>query len=388
VNSPKTMIPNPATSRGFSLLEVMIASSILLFAIGGVTSFIGQMNKSKKYDRLKDVQELLGSRIKTTLSSPSHLLYSLSRHETNPTIARCLLGIKDKNPHPCEGLNDPKNPKIFGLYQVTGSKGTQGVLITTPEKGMPIFYDIDGNLCKKQKDLCTFQAKSWFWIQCGKDDSKCSLGPTQVFFTYQITGQGFAPYPKKKKPLPPLSLLQILGPNRFSQCSEPNSKEHHGFLVGHDDRGFPLCRCLYPFVKESEETDPVTKRLIPRCRLLGESELACNSQDKSFLRGFRSKEDKKEALCMDRDTAFDCAPMPMGESCPKNSWITRMASTSCSYVCEFAMDGKDHKCELNWNLIDRAAEPQSLEDSGVFPDFICPISEVYCCQPSQYEEKK
>lgn len=399
------------SKSGFSLMEVMIAVSILGIAILGTSGFLGQVLKSKRKDRLRQTQEIIAASLKNSMRSPSHILYSITRHDVNPTLAKCLLGIKQSNGSSvCPMAMDPKKPISFGLYEVTNSDGTKGKLLSSPEQGQPIYYDINGEFCTNLKDNCIFEAKTYFYVSCDRTkDPSCSNGATQLFFSYQIEqkipikslGAKLPPYPRVPI-VTPLNAVQILGPHRFSKCggdvskldeksgnfSKDYAKGHFANLVGYDNTGNPICKCLYPFVKESEETDPITGMVTPVCRLLTKQELSCDDSnaETAYLRGFKSSDDAKEAICVNQDDAFDCESMLLGDDCPTGSWITTQVATSCIFVCEFVPDMDVHTCEISWEF-PHPAGPGQLEDDHVFPDFVCENRDLYCCQPTQFSEK-
>ena len=402
--------PLKGRQRGFSFIEVMVAVTILGIVIAATTSFFGQVQKSKRKNRLRQTQERLAAMIRNSVKSPSHVLYSITRHDINPTLSYCVLGVGQAEDRSyCGRAKNRKHPVPFGLYQVSSGDGSKGDQISSGEKGARVFYDLDGNVCNsKSKDGCVLEARTSFYVTCNdRSDPKCIRGVNQVFFQYQIVqvkkvrafGQSLPPYPKKPRVIP-LTAVQILGPHRYNKCGGQTDrlkgdasqgdrfagkfgKGHFGNLVGYDNSGNPICKCLYPFVLESEKKDPVTGMITPVCRLLSKEELACTSDSEyMYLRGYKGDDNIKAAVCVDAESAFDCTELVSGDTCPTTAWLTTLTGSSCTFSCEF-VPNKQHICGVEWDTRQFVAAPTHNEgDDQVFADFYCYHEEKYCCEPA------
>lgn len=401
--------------RGSGLIEVIVAVVILTIAVAATSQFFGSVFKEKKKDRLRQTQQALASSIASSIKSPSDLLYSITRHDINPTLAYCVLAISQSNSNgntvsACSLARDEKKPVPFALFQVTNSDGSEGTQITSSERSQKSYYNVDGKPCSTLgQSSCVFEASTFFYVACNKtSDPMCINGVEQIFVGYQVSqvrpidslGKSLPAFPKVPK-FAPLTASQVLGPNRYSKCgadtarlkgdstasksfSQKYQKGNFANLVGYDSAGKPICKCLYPFVEEGKEKDPQTGLTTPVCRLLTEKELGCKDQSGAYLRGFQSEDNSKTSICVDSENAFDCVKLVAGDICPLGAWVTDLSHTFCMFSCEFTPKPK-HTCSITFSTKTFLSVPTSdPKDEEVFTDISCSISEKYCCQPSMY----
>ncbi|NRA45007.1 MAG: type II secretion system protein [Oligoflexales bacterium] len=426
------------SQKGVSITEVIVALSIIGIAIAASNTYFGQVSKGKRKARLRDVQRRIATVIKNSLKSPADIYYTVSRHDKNPTLAGCVLGVA----LPGEtGLNctkalkknvvNPLNPvqHEFGLFKITNASGIDGKALTNPERGKKVYYDINGKICDEEDDeRCAFEADTDFFVTCNRDSSEfdseedqvevdpdCHKGATQVFFSYQVRqksgkfsllGKEIPPYPKVRR-YTSMSTTQILGPHRFSECgsgvpdlqefdsasdrasfSSEFSEGFYATLVGYDEYGKAKCECVYPFVRVTERRDPKTGLMVPVCRILAKDELACNEDQ--YVRGVRdvdrdeSGKGRKDLICVGEDSAFDCAVMGVYDDCPDGAWITQVSRNNCEFACEHKPD-QVRTCTFQWFSSAGDSVPQEDDlDENVFGDFACIDRQLYCCQPSRY----
>ena len=415
------------SQNGVSITEVIVALSIIGIALAASNTYFGQVAKDKRKTRLRDVQRRIASVIKNSLKSPADIYYSVSQHGKNPGLAACVLGVALPGHL---GLNctevlkktivNPLNPQqhTFGLFKVTDASGTSGKALTHPERGSPVYYDINGDYCEEDEaKKCAFEAETDFYVTCDKSsDPNCLKGATQVFFSYQVKqvsetflnlGKSIPPYPKVRK-YTSMSTTQILGPQRFSECGsgvpelddfDPQSignfsneftKGFYATLIGYDEYGKARCECVYPFVRVTEARDPKTGLLVPVCRLLGEEELACDAGDGKYVRGIMdvdrdgAGEGHKELICVGEDAAFDCGVMGVYDDCPAGAWITQISRNNCEFSCEYVAN-QVRTCTFFWHHSTGDSVPQADDmDEGSFGEFTCIDRQTYCCQPSRY----
>jgi len=203
-----------------------------------------------------------------------------------------------------------------------------------------------------------------------------------------------------------MSATQILGPHRFSDCGSGAplleefdsgladnlrgdrfrsefSSGYYATLVGYEESGKPICKCVYPFVKVGEEHDPKTNSVVPVCRMMTDQELAC-SGDKSYIRGIRYKEENKELICVSDEQAFNCSPYdpgPTAKGCPAGTWLNRYLMGECEFTCDYISD-QNRKCEVEWLV---GVPMPSTDDEGAFPYFECDKKILECCKLTQYQ---
>lgn len=403
------------SQEGVSVVEVLVALTIMTIAIAASNAYFGEFANKKRKNRLRDVQQRIASVLHNSLKSPADIYYSVSRHDRNPSLAACLLGVTlPGNP----GLNCTEVRRIagsqqhtFGLYKVTDASGTAGKALSHSESGEMVYYDINGATCESNNPQadCAFEAETDFYITCNTGtDPNCENGATQAFFSYQVkqvegtyTGLGspLPPYPKIRR-YSSMSTVQILGPQRFSECgsgvpqlagfdpanagnfSNEFTNGYYATLVGYDDVGKPVCQCVYPFEKVADEVDPKTGLTVPVCRLLTQQELACGAGE--YLRGAKDGEDDRELICVNEGEAFNCIQMASYDDCPADHWITRSVNQNCLFSCDY-IPTENRECKFEWEHL-RGDIPQpgnNLANDGAQGDFSCE-QEMYCCKPSFY----
>lgn len=402
---------NLKSQKGATLVEVLVSVAVLGAASFATYQFFSQVSKSKRKDRMRDVQNQIATSIVNSLKSPSHIFYSVSRYDLNPTMASCLLDINAASKGKCSSVLSRSTAKNFALFSVTNMMGTRGTQLTGDELAKkPVYYDNNGDICsRKDNSSCIFEATSKFYVSCDKSkDPSCSKGANQIYFAFKVAqregsfaslGRKLPDVPKVEKFLP-MTVIQVLGPNRNNECGSgtPKLENFNGdgnsftgefdggyfaTLVGYDDHGKPKCECIYPFVKIGEEIDPKTNVSVPVCRVLTQDELTCDtSSSNAYLRGYKNNQEDKSAICVSQEDAFDCLNMEPGEICPEGSWITEFVRSECEFTCDYAAD-KKRTCSFSW-LYPLEAGPEDNDD-GAFVGFDCYQRDLYCCQPSRFK---
>ena len=406
------------SQRGVSMVEVLVALTVLAIAMAASNAYFGKVAKTKRKSRLRDVQKRIGAVIKNSLKSPSDIYYSVSRHGRNPRLAACVLGVPVPS-NPSLDCSDAikivgsNTQHTFGLYKVTDSTGTSGKAISNPEVGDEVYYDINGKRCARDDEKCAFSAETDFYVSCNKAvDSNCENGATQVFFSYQVKqisgtfsllGKTLPPYPKVRR-YTSMSTTQIIGPQKNSECgsgrqdfenfdpadrgsfSSDFAEGYYATLVGYDEYGKAICECIYPFVRIGEERDPATGLTVPLCRILTSEELACGEDE--FLRGVKDVDNEegvgqKEVICAREDQAFTCEPKTPYEACPTTHWISRVTSTDCDFTCHYKGD-EVRTCEFSWDHYggNFDLKPDVENEPLGQGHFACLTRQMYCCQPN------
>ncbi|MFK7824049.1 MAG: prepilin-type N-terminal cleavage/methylation domain-containing protein [Oligoflexales bacterium] len=413
---------------GVSMVEVLVALSVLAIAMAASNAYFGKVSKSKRKNRLRDIQKRIAIVIKNSLKSPADIFFSVSRHDKNPSLAACVLGIElpSKPGSNCsdvlkKSIVNPLNPQhhTFGLYKVTNSSGTSGKAITNPENGGEVFYDINGKACNEGEDNCVFAAESDFYVSCPDDPANpnCENGATQVFFSYQVRqvdtedkailslGRKLPPYPKVRR-YTSMSMIQIVGPQKFSECGSgikgvddfnPENKGFYATLAGFDETGKAKCECVYPFIQVEKKKDPRTGLTVPVCRILTAEELACGSNE--YLRGIRDVDlrggrdvdinaggkGRKELICVGEQEAFNCRKMEIYDKCSASHWISQITNVECDFTCHYLGD-QERTCKISWDHykrnFDLTAGVDIETDAVGIGYFDCYRKEMYCCQPN------
>lgn len=443
----KIRIPFIGTESGVTLLEMVVSLGVLGVVLSTSAHFIGKLGENSSRGRVYDTHKRLAGMLKNAVESPSVISFSLTKSIKNRNIAKCLLSMGTKNDISglCKGLKKQRggteDQHEMVLFQQNDSLGTSSDQIS----GM--YYDVNGEVCEKGKKSCIFYAETKFYIRCidvskrvdkaqaelqdlmnaGLDQDKvrikrdeleklqnireCGLGPDQVHISYQVRqvsafnpGKTIRKIPKQPRYIT-LSSRQILGPDKNSQCgsgapmmlkegtvSAEDLKDqfpsgYYASLVGYEENGNPICKCLYPFVQipNPDNLDADTESNHPLCRLMTEKELSCDPDaSNSYLRGINDRDEGKEVLCVNEEDAFECSPRDPHTGCPEGSWINAYESESCEFQCDYIPD-MVRTCSFQWSYGKYMNDDNS--DNIALDGFGCSTLSLECCHPARFKDK-
>lgn len=396
------------SSRGFTLIETLVAVAIVGVVFLTLNQFFGRELILAQREKLKFTQLAIASTLRNGLSSPGQIFYSASRYDVNPTLARCLLGLANQGESSCRNAIDAKTPVRFALFQTASQAGTEAIQLSTGEMDSGIYYDAQGKQCSTPgKGSCVLQAHSYFYVSCERTfDPDCLRGPAQLYLTFSVEqistlltrlGAGIPPQPAVKTVIP-LSVLQIIGPDRYGKCDQERdkfkeaSRQSDEFsrqfprgkfasVVGYDQSGNPTCRCLHPFVPvEERNTNQDDQNFrVPVCRLLTRDELFCPGG--TVLRSFDS-DGRVKPTCLKSDSASYCRQIDASQSCAAGEWMAKAARNNCLFTCDY-LAVKNQTCILRQKHLgkrDSGAAPVQNPQT-IIPGMDCFDNTIICCRP-------
>ena len=431
------------SDSGVTLIEMAVAIAILGIVLMINANFMGKIGENSTKSRIYGTQKILASVVKNAIQSPSTISFSISRSSKNRTLARCLLsmGTKIDLHKMCYGLrkkdggNIPQHEII--LFRQSDTLGVMADEISG------IYYDINGNPCKKGSKNCIFYVDTRFYIRCidireqisdlkkNRDSlinydsdrikiidteisrleslNQCGNGIDQLFISYQVRQISPSNPNKILRVIPKtqdyaiLSSKNILGANRNNKCGSgaPNlidsenlqkgslrNSFQEGFyasLVGYHDNGSPICKCIYPFIEipNPKKVDHSIDSDVPLCRLMTDQELSCdpNSKD-SYLRGINDRSEAKEVFCVDEESAFTCEPRNPHIGCPAGSWVNSYLSQTCDFECQY-IPNKERICSFIWSS---GMYINDGSDNLAITGFSCSTLSLECCFPTRYKD--
>lgn len=323
--------------KGVSLLEVLVAFSILGIAFVGVTYFYQNAARSKQRIRLQAVQETLAHDIRSKLQVPSALYASLLDSK-NDALIRCTIGIGSG----CtEDMTTPPNTKSsrnkFTLHHPTGE--------FTSEAISSIYYSSIGKRnCSPNEATCIFTVDTFFYAVCPLGDDPTLGHPTTCVNGAQALYVGFSVSQVKAEngaPLLPalprlvqfyaLPIQDILGSARNASCN-PGA-----VASGYLSTGVMSCTCKLPYVPS--ETYPPNRKG-PICAQLSKASFACPA---GLL--YRGLSENGAPICKSFSEAYDCKTLSGADftasqgSCGEGYWIQQYTRGTCNFYCVIGSAG-------------------------------------------------
>ena len=318
--------------KGFSLLEVLVAFSILGIAFIGLTYFYQNSARSKKHIRLQAVQEALAHDIRTKLQTASSLYASLLDPANGP-LTECVLGVGSgctaaMTTAP-QKANSPQN--LFILHHPVG--------VTTSEVISSIYYsDIGARDCDPNAPNCIFQVSTFFYALCpfGADSTSvhpdtCKTGAEEIevgFSVVQVqaeTGQPMLPNLPRLPQLFPLQVADILGVKQNGSCN-PGAVAN-----GYTQSGTMSCACKVPYITSTQFP---SNRNGPVCSELAAEALSCPT---GLI--YEGLDANGMPICKTFADAYDCETISGSEfaasngTCPDGYWLQMYMRGTCTFNC-------------------------------------------------------
>jgi type II secretory pathway pseudopilin PulG len=323
--------------KGASLLEVLVAFSILGIALIGVTYFYQNAARSKKYIRIQAVQEALAHDIRSKLQIPSALYASLLDPK-NEALIRCVMGVDSgctealtSQPHRESDRN------LFTLHHSTGP--------STSEAISSIYYSYLGKRnCAPSDKSCVFKVDTFFYALCPIGDdptlghpSICTTGAQEVRLGYsvsqikEVAGQPLLSTLPRLMKFYTLSVTDILGSYRNGSCN-PGAVPS-----GYMETGTMNCACKLPYITSSRYAP---NRRGPVCAHLSASSLACPA---GLL--YHGLNESGVPICKTFADSYECKTLSDADfdsshgSCGEGYWIQRYTRGSCNFYCAVGNGG-------------------------------------------------
>lgn len=166
------------TARGFTLVETMVALSIIGIISFAVVDFMSKASDETLYIEARSTQVQTQRNLMATASRLESIKRSMT-HSGNAELERCMDSGPNQKPGNCTAIGEA-NKKPFTLY------GRDDKPIAGPTSD-PVLYDKRGTICKDGTPGCPFMsATANFWGSCppvaktGAPQSSCPQASSLV----------------------------------------------------------------------------------------------------------------------------------------------------------------------------------------------------------------
>jgi len=325
--------------RGASLLEVMVAFSVLTIALVGVMFFYQHAARAKQAVRLQAVQEALAQNIASKLQSPSSLYLSLL-DTNNADFIRCVIGTETG----CtETLTKPPvgeaGKNFFTLhYQTSTVTSLPLSSINYTSQGVPG--------CTPDMPTCLFQAKTFFYGVCppvGTDalvhPPSCLQGAQEVYVGYTVQqiqpspngGGAFLPPLPRVAQMYPISVLKIMGTYANASCNPGATAS------GYSPDGVLTCKCSLPYIPS---TDLAPNRRGTLCALLAPPNFSC-----PVTLIYHGLDANGKPICKTFEDSYECQTVSgdqftaSGGTCGDEYWMEMYTRGTCTFYCAVTQGG-------------------------------------------------
>ncbi len=330
------MSERSSQEKGTSLLEVLVAFSILAIALVGVTYFYQHAAVAKKHIRTQAAQEALAHDIRSKLQTSSALYASLL-DPANTALIRCVVGVEDGCTEALTSLPQTEADRnLFTLHHATDA--------STSEVISSIYYsDIGKRNCDPAASNCIFKVETFFYALCpiGEDPalghpSACKNGAQEVRLGYSVSqvkaqaGEALLPTLPRLVQFYPLAVLDILGIHRNATCN-PGA-----VATGYSETGEMSCSCKLPYITSTL----MPNRNGPLCSLLPEPSYVCKE---GLI--YHGLDENGVPICKSFSDSYACITLSGDEfeasngTCGDGYWIQGYTRGTCSFYCVVGAEG-------------------------------------------------
>jgi prepilin-type N-terminal cleavage/methylation domain-containing protein len=224
------------SQSGFSIVETMIAMTLLAVIIAGVASFSRYSSRGLMTLRAKNVAENIEKNIRATASNAANISLSSSSSGTLRACLDIVQALQGKIAPTDGGCAPMTAPQSFALQDQNGNKLAGSTFD-------PRFYDYSGVACAAGTPNCLIRAETAYQLICPANEPACSKASTVRTF-FRISAQSVA---KGNKPSSLSSFQSRSGMidmplSNIKMISLGNVKCDPGMtLTGITSKGEPLC---------------------------------------------------------------------------------------------------------------------------------------------------
>ena len=247
---------------GFSLVEVMVAASLLGLLALFTSTYMGNLLEGTKAERGRSTQEDIYLRLNAVAANPDAIVTSVAQMRVGTdTAGNVDLGDCIDTSDRCDRTS-ASSQIGFNLWHDNGGGAERWA--GTP--GRPVYYDERGARdCNPAKRNCIFAAVAYWWATCPGGAANCVL-PDSIHTRIQILPvphagrrDGFKMFPLKFNDDKTAFANRLKGEDIKQKQADrcPVDQKQIGLAIS----GRPICRCI---VKPPGGADPpVTGRCPP-----------------------------------------------------------------------------------------------------------------------------